>query len=104
MRLHRATGTGSTRALSGEGVSPVLHPPTRGAQRQTADDLLRCCFSSRAPRRVDGSVSNATTLATVQSNSSDQSASLLVHRQNLVDGVDVVFRQNNAGGCHVLAD
>ena len=38
----------------------------------------------------------------VQSNSSDQSASLVVQRQNLIDGVDVVFRQTDGCGCHVL--
>ena len=40
----------------------------------------------------------------VQSNSSDQSASLVVQRQNLIDGVDVVFRQTDGCGCHVLDD
>ena len=38
----------------------------------------------------------------VQSNSNNQRASLVVQRQSLVDGIDVVFRQTNAGGCHVL--
>ena len=56
------------------------------------------------PRRIDRSVSNATTLPIVQSNSSYQSASLVVQQQNLIDGVDVVFRQTNACGCHVLDD
>ena len=56
------------------------------------------------PDELTGSVSNATTLPIVQSNSRYQSASLVVQQQNLIDGVDFVFRQTNACGCHVLDD